>query len=161
MLSLARRPGQKIRIGEDIVLVVREIRGEEELDERFRNDPQGVEDPVSGGRYAVQSYLEHQGDKLAARFDPGTYVALTEALSSHDVGRGRGVLRCGAGAAGVNLRRTNQCGLGRGRIDFDGGDALPGEREIAALLRRRGTGGGLQLLQALAIEALGGFAVAA
>lgn len=27
MLSLARRPGQKIRIGDDIVLVVREIRG--------------------------------------------------------------------------------------------------------------------------------------
>ncbi len=27
MLSLARRPGQKIRIGEDIILVVREIRG--------------------------------------------------------------------------------------------------------------------------------------
>ncbi|MEL7371731.1 MAG: carbon storage regulator [Myxococcota bacterium] len=27
MLSLARRPGQKIRIGEDIVLVIREIRG--------------------------------------------------------------------------------------------------------------------------------------
>ncbi len=27
MLSLARRQGQKIRIGEDIVLVVREIRG--------------------------------------------------------------------------------------------------------------------------------------
>jgi carbon storage regulator len=27
LLSLARRPGQKIRIGEDIVLVVREIRG--------------------------------------------------------------------------------------------------------------------------------------
>ena len=33
-----------------------------------------------GGRYAVQSYLEHQGDKLAARFDAGTYVALTDAL---------------------------------------------------------------------------------
>jgi carbon storage regulator len=27
VLSLARRPGQKIRIGEDIVLVIREIRG--------------------------------------------------------------------------------------------------------------------------------------
>ena len=27
MLSLARRPGQKIRIGENIVLVIREIRG--------------------------------------------------------------------------------------------------------------------------------------
>lgn len=27
MLSLARRPGQKIRIGEDIVVVVTEVRG--------------------------------------------------------------------------------------------------------------------------------------
>lgn len=65
-------------------------RGEVELDTRFANDPQGDEDPVAGGRYAVQSYLEHQGHKLVERFDPGTYVALTEALSSHDVGRGRG-----------------------------------------------------------------------
>ena len=39
---------------------------------------------------AVQSYLEYQGRKLLARFDAGTYVALTEPLSSHDVGRGRG-----------------------------------------------------------------------
>lgn len=29
MLSLARRAGQKIRIGEDIVIVVREIRGKQ------------------------------------------------------------------------------------------------------------------------------------
>jgi homoserine O-acetyltransferase len=34
--------------------------------------------------------LEYQGRKLLARFDAGTYVALTESLSSHDVGRGRG-----------------------------------------------------------------------
>lgn len=38
----------------------------------------------------MQSYLEYQGRKLVARFDAGTYVALTDALSSHDVGRGRG-----------------------------------------------------------------------
>ncbi|MDT5091506.1 MAG: homoserine O-acetyltransferase/O-succinyltransferase [Mycobacterium sp.] len=65
-------------------------RGEVELDERFANQPQGEEDPLAGGRYAVQSYLEHQGAKLVDRFDPGTYVVLTDALSSHDVGRGRG-----------------------------------------------------------------------
>ncbi|MGE2726638.1 homoserine O-acetyltransferase MetX [Mycolicibacterium pulveris] len=65
-------------------------RGELELDNRFANDAQGNEDPRAGGRYAVQSYLEHQGNKLVARFDAGTYVALTESLSSHDVGRGRG-----------------------------------------------------------------------
>ncbi len=65
-------------------------RGETELDDRFGNDPQAEEDPASGGRYSVQSYLQHQGQKLLARFDAGTYVALTDALSSHDVGRGRG-----------------------------------------------------------------------
>ncbi len=65
-------------------------RGEAELDSRFANTAQGDEDPTNGGRYAVQSYLEHQGGKLVSRFDAGTYVALTDALSSHDVGRGRG-----------------------------------------------------------------------
>lgn len=65
-------------------------RGEEELDDRFANTPQDDEDPLTGGRYAVQSYLEYQGGKLARRFDPGTYVVLSDALSSHDVGRGRG-----------------------------------------------------------------------
>jgi homoserine O-acetyltransferase len=68
-------------------------RGEVELDTRFANRSQGGEDPTdptAGGRYAVQSYLEHQGGKLVSRFDAGSYVVLTEALSRHDVGRGRG-----------------------------------------------------------------------
>ncbi|MGI9125408.1 MAG: homoserine O-acetyltransferase MetX [Mycobacterium sp.] len=64
-------------------------RGETELDTRFGNDGQGDEDPLNGGRYAVQSYLEYQGAKLLKRFDAGSYVALTETLSNHDVGRGR------------------------------------------------------------------------
>jgi homoserine O-acetyltransferase len=76
-------------------------RGETELDDRFGNDAQGNEDPTNGGRYAVQSYLEHQGGKLAARFDAGTYVALTDALSSHDVGRGRGGVAAALGSCGV------------------------------------------------------------
>jgi len=69
-------------------------RGETELDTRFGNAGQGEgedrEDPLAGGRYAVQSYLEHQGAKLIRRFDAGSYVVLTETLSNHDVGRGRG-----------------------------------------------------------------------
>lgn len=68
-------------------------RGEVELDTRFANDGQGDEDPANGGRYVVQSYLEHQGNKLLSRFDAGSYVILTEALNSHDVGRGRGGMR--------------------------------------------------------------------
>ena len=65
-------------------------RGEIDLDTRFGNHVQGDEVPLDGGRYAVQSYLQHQGEKLLARFDAGSYVILSEALSSHDVGRGRG-----------------------------------------------------------------------
>lgn len=68
-------------------------RGELELENRFANDRQGNEDPAAGGRYAVQSYLEHQGDKLVSRFDAASYVTLTETLNNHDVGRGRGGVR--------------------------------------------------------------------
>ncbi len=76
-------------------------RGEEELDQRFGNDAQGFENPTDGGRFAVQSYLEHQGAKLVSRFDAGTYVALTEALSSHDVGRDRGGVSAALGGCPV------------------------------------------------------------
>ena len=38
----------------------------------------------------MQSYLEHHGQKLGRRFDPNSYLTLTEAMNSHDIGRGRG-----------------------------------------------------------------------
>ncbi len=65
-------------------------RAEVELDDRFGNDAQGSENPLADGRYAVESYLEHQSAKLGRRFDPGSYVVLTDSLNTHDVGRGRG-----------------------------------------------------------------------
>jgi homoserine O-acetyltransferase len=37
------------------------------------------------GRYRIEGYLEHQGDKLAARFEAAPYVALLDAMDSHDV----------------------------------------------------------------------------
>ena len=52
---------------------------------------QAGEDPLGGGgRYAVESYLDHHADKLVRRFDANSYLTLTEAMNSHDVGRGRG-----------------------------------------------------------------------
>ncbi|MBB2991163.1 homoserine O-acetyltransferase [Mycolicibacterium iranicum] len=83
-----RSPGTGLEIARRFAHLT--YRGETELDDRFGNDAQPGEDPCTGGRYSVQSYLEYQGRKLLARFDAGTYVALTDALSSHDVGRGRG-----------------------------------------------------------------------
>jgi homoserine O-acetyltransferase len=61
-----------------------------ELDARFGRLPQGGEDPLTDGRYAVQSYLDHHGDKLARRFDANSYVVLTESMNTHDLGRDRG-----------------------------------------------------------------------
>ena len=69
-------------------------RSELELHERFGREPQGGEDPsVGGGRYAVECYLDHHAGKLRGRFDANSYVVLTEAMNSHDVGRGRGGVR--------------------------------------------------------------------
>ena len=61
-----------------------------ELDQRFGREGQGVEQPLKGGRYSIESYLEHQGDTLPRRFDANSYIVLSEAMNHHDVGRGRG-----------------------------------------------------------------------
>lgn len=72
-------------------------RGELEVDERFGTRAQEGENPFgayrsSDQRFAVDSYLDHQGNKLVERFDAGSYVTLTDSLNRHDVGRGRGGL---------------------------------------------------------------------
>jgi homoserine O-acetyltransferase len=42
------------------------------------------------GGFAVEGWLHHHGRALVARFDANTYVTLTRAMDTHDVGRGRG-----------------------------------------------------------------------
>ena len=69
------------------------------MDLRFGRVPQTAEAPLEhkvagrhddAGRFAVQSYLDHHGDKILHRFDAGSYVSLTDSMTTHDVGRGRG-----------------------------------------------------------------------
>jgi len=59
-------------------------RSESELAERFGRDVE------LDGTWSVDSYLQHHGAKLVQRFDANSYVVLTSAMDSHDVGRGRG-----------------------------------------------------------------------
>ena len=72
-------------------------RTEAEMDVRFGREMQGDDT----GRYAVESYLDHQAAKLAQRFDANTYISLTEAMNSHDIGRDRGGVAAALASAQV------------------------------------------------------------
>ncbi len=98
-------------------------RGEEELRIRFDRQPQPGEDPTRGGRYTVESYLDHHASKLLPRFDAGSYVTLVRAMNSHDIGRDRG----GVAAA---LRRVTARTLVAG-VTSDRLYPLPQQVEIA------------------------------
>jgi homoserine O-acetyltransferase len=59
--------------------------------EKFGRNKQHEDSPEYGSNAAwnVKSYLVYQGVKFLQRFDPVTYVKMTEQMDSHDVARGR------------------------------------------------------------------------
>ena len=88
-LALARR------------LAMLNYRSVTELDDRFGRSWQSSLAPALGaGRYAVESYLDFHGNRFTRRFDANSYVTLTQAMNTHDLGRDRG----GADAALSGLR---------------------------------------------------------
>lgn len=92
-------------------------RSEQELQARFGREQRN-------GRFEVESYLDHHAAKLTRRFDAASYVTLTEAMNSHDVGRGRGGIRAA-------LRRVRARTLVAG-VDSDRLYPLAQQRELAA-----------------------------
>jgi len=104
-----------------------------ELDERFARSWQSDINPMGGeGRFAVESYLDFHGNKFTRRFDANSYLVLTDAMNSHDIGRDRG----GVAAA---LERATGIGLVLG-IDSDRLFPVPGQRTIAKHLPNSITG---------------------
>ncbi len=125
-MSLARGIGQ---VG---------YRSEAEFDARFGRGRQGDEDPLSGGRYAVESYLEYHGEKLAWRFDANTYILLSRAMNHHDVGWGRG----GVGAALARITGdVTIAGISSDRLY-----PLRLQHELAALIPRNS---GVEVIQSI------------
>jgi homoserine O-acetyltransferase len=61
------------------------------FDERYARKPnRNGEDPLSSvdGRYDVAGYLDYQGEKFVARFDANSYIVITKAMDTFDLGRG-------------------------------------------------------------------------
>ncbi|PSL58586.1 homoserine O-acetyltransferase [Saccharothrix carnea] len=101
-------------------------RGEAELAARFGREVR------EDGRYQVESYLDHHAAKLVRRFDPASYVTLTEAMNGHDVGRGRGGVRA---ALRRVTARTVVAGIDTDRMyplrqQAEIADAVPGAGDL-------------------------------
>ncbi len=79
------------------------------------------------GRYAVTSYLEHQGRKLVDRFDVDTYRVLVRAMDGHDIGRGRGDPRKALRQLAIGATRLLGVGIA--------GDILYGPDQVRELVR--------------------------
>jgi homoserine O-acetyltransferase len=123
-----------------------------ELQGRFGRSAQAEEDPLKGGRFAVEAYLQHHGEKLVERFDPNSYIVLSEAMNHHDVGRGRGGL---ARALGLVQADTTVAGVASDRLyplelQEELAHLLPGDRPVAVVKSAFGHDGFL-----LEIEQLG------
>jgi homoserine O-acetyltransferase/O-succinyltransferase len=119
-LSLARRIGHVT------------YRSELELNDRFGRQPQPGEDPFASGRYAVESYLDHQAEKLVRRFDANSYLVLSRAMDHHDLGRDRGgaetalaTVRAATTVAGVDSDRLYPL-----RLQLELATMLPGRPHV-------------------------------
>ena len=113
------------RLGADGLAIARQLamttyRSETDFEGRFGRSVQ------ADGRFAVSSYLDHQGEKLLERFDPDTYRVLVRIMDGHDVGRGRGGI-----VEAFRSLATNDVGLTGLGIE---GDLLYGPTQVRTLV---------------------------
>jgi homoserine O-acetyltransferase len=137
----AERPVEGLAVARGIGQM--SYRTADELESRFGRNPQAAEDPLKGGRFAVEAYLQHHGDKLAERFDANSYIVLSEAMNNHDVGRGRGgarralaQVRAEVTVAGIASDRLYPLSLQRELASL-----LPGGRAVAVIESESGHDG--------------------
>lgn len=82
-------PGLGLALAREISQIT--YRTTEVFDERFgRAHHNSREEFEPWGRYEVESYLDHHGQKLVRRFDANSFLVVSKAMDLHDLGRGRG-----------------------------------------------------------------------
>lgn len=94
--NYAEQPERGLALARMIAMIT--YRSRESFENKFgqaRQEKQvgrGVFNELSPVGFQIESYLRYQGEKLVDRFDAATYVAITRAMDSHDVAKGRGSL---------------------------------------------------------------------
>lgn len=96
------RPQKGLRLARSIARI--SYGSESEFAAQFDRQPVDGHDPLQGGRYAVEAYLDQHSDIGARYLDANSYITLTRAMSHHDVGRGRGGVRRALGAITARTR---------------------------------------------------------
>ncbi len=93
-------PWRGLALAREIAQVT--YRSPESFERRFGRR---VLDPMDAfdlwGRFQMESYLDHHGQKLVRRFDANSYVVLNRSMDLHDVGRGRGGIEAALGRIAV------------------------------------------------------------
>ena len=84
--SIDSQPKQGLALARKIAM--NSYRSPEDFEAKFSRNVQ-----EDSGPFQIESYLEYQGNKIVDRFDAVSYVRLTQAMDSHDVGFGRGSYR--------------------------------------------------------------------
>ncbi|NNE75315.1 MAG: homoserine O-acetyltransferase [Acidimicrobiales bacterium] len=85
-------PGAGLMVARQIAQIT--YRTDETFARRFgRKTVDPLENFGVWGRFEVESYLDHHGQKLVRRFDANSYIILNRLMDLHDVGRGRGGTR--------------------------------------------------------------------
>ena len=86
----SRPPALGLSIARQMAMLT--YRTHHSLEAKFgrKTQPQQARAHFGQSHFAVESYLNYQGDKFLKRFDANSYIALTKMMDSHDVSRGRG-----------------------------------------------------------------------
>ena len=88
---LGEGPAAGLAVARQIAQIT--YRTDEVFQDRFgRATVDRISDFDLWGRFDVESYLDHHGQKLVRRFDANSYLVLNRLMDLHDVARGRGGL---------------------------------------------------------------------
>jgi homoserine O-acetyltransferase/O-succinyltransferase len=88
-----RRPVRGLALARKIGIIT--YRSDREFRERFGREVLDPRPHFREGKFQVQSYLDHQGEKFVQRFDPNTYLYYSRAMDLFDLGQGFGSLEEG------------------------------------------------------------------